>query len=141
MQGHRDFLGAAVAGATLLVGIVLIGAPAVGADAERDRSAEQPPQAQRGHACVPNCPPITTPNTRITAKPKKVTSKRSARFKFTSSKHGSVFRCKLDNKRRKSCTSPKRYRVSKGKHRFKVQAVDSRGNKDPTPAVYRWKRR
>jgi hypothetical protein len=59
----------------------------------------------------------------------------TARFKFSSSEAGSTFLCKLDRKKFKACSSPKRYRhLSDGKHTFKVEAKDSSGNIDPSPA-------
>lgn len=86
-------------------------------------------------------PTSRTPDTFITKGPRRVTSRAIAKFRFKSTKHNSTFLCKLDDKRRKRCSSPKRYRVSKGRHRLKVRAVDRHGQKDPIPAVHRWKRR
>jgi len=72
------------------------------------------------------------PNTKITGGPKAVTTKRSARFKFKSSEPGSSFKCKLDRRRFKPCKSPKTYRhLKRGKHAFKVRAIDRAGNVDP----------
>lgn len=83
------------------------------------------------------------PNTRIRKAPRRriLTSRSRARatFKFTSSEPGSSFRCKLDGKPFRPCTSPKRLRVKPGRHRFKVRAIDQAGNVDPTPATARWR--
>lgn len=59
----------------------------------------------------------------------------SATIKFSSDEPGSTFRCRLDKKQMKPCTSPKRYkRLNEGEHRVKVRATDAAGNPDPTPA-------
>jgi 6-phosphogluconolactonase (cycloisomerase 2 family) len=79
------------------------------------------------------------PNTRLTKKPKKKTTKRKAKFKFKSNEPGSSFECKLDRKRFKPCDSPFKKRVKVKKHKFKVRAIDSAGNVDPTPAKRKWK--
>jgi hypothetical protein len=85
-------------------------------------------------------PDTVAPQTTFTKKPKKKTFARKAKFTFTSSEPGSTFRCKLDKKAAKPCTSPfKKKKLKYGKHVFQVWAVDSYGNVDATPAKYRWK--
>ena len=80
------------------------------------------------------------PKTKITKKPKKKTSSHKARFRFTSNEAGSSFECKLDKGRWKGCSSPKKYKgLDQGKHRFKVRATDTSGNRDKSPAKYRWR--
>ena len=80
------------------------------------------------------------PNTRITKGPKKKTQKKSATFRFRSSEVPSTFQCKLDKGRFKPCTSPRRVKVKKkGKHTFRVRAVDAEGLADPTPATRSWR--
>ena len=55
--------------------------------------------------------------------------------KFGSDEPGSTFRCKLDRKPFKACTSPKRYKnLDDGKHKVLVAATDAAGNLDPTAA-------
>jgi DNA-binding beta-propeller fold protein YncE len=61
---------------------------------------------------------------RAAAKRKKV----KVRFAFVASEAGSSFQCKLDKRAFKPCTSPKRFKVGRGKHRFVVKATDSLGN-------------
>ena len=66
--------------------------------------------------------------------------RRRASFRFAANNPGSHFKCKLDSKRFKRCSSPKVYRHLKvGKHVFKVEAVDAAGNADPTPAVRKFR--
>jgi 6-phosphogluconolactonase (cycloisomerase 2 family) len=79
------------------------------------------------------------PNTRITKKPKKETTKRKAKFKFRANEPGSSFECKLDRKKFKPCESPFKKRVKVKKHKFKVRAIDTAGNVDPTPAKRKWR--
>jgi len=87
----------------------------------------------------------TPPDTQITKKPKKRTTKRTATFEFTGTDAVTppaalTFECKLDSKAFKPCTSPQKYkRLKPGKHKFQVQATDAAGNTDPTPAKYGWK--
>jgi hypothetical protein len=77
--------------------------------------------------------------TKIKTGPKHLTDERVARFKFTSSRPNSTFKCKLDNRGFKPCRSPKTYRsLSEGRHTFKVRATDAEGTTDPTPATWRW---
>ena len=78
------------------------------------------------------------PDTKITKKPKKKTTKRKAKFKFTSTVPDSSFECKLDKGKFKSCDSPFKKRVDVGKHKFKVRAV-AQGKTDQTPAKRKWR--
>jgi hypothetical protein len=80
------------------------------------------------------------PQTTITKRPAKRTTKRKVKFGFTASEAGVTFECKLDNRAYRPCTSPKKYRVKLGKHTFLVRATDAAGNLDATPAKYRFKR-
>jgi hypothetical protein len=49
------------------------------------------------------------------------------------------FKCELDGGRWTSCRSAKVYRhLKKGRHTFKVKAVDARGKADSTPATRRF---
>jgi Tol biopolymer transport system component len=79
------------------------------------------------------------PDTEITGKPPATTSKRKARFAFTSTVSSASFECKLDARPYKGCTSPKEYRnLAVGSHRFRVRA-SSAGVDDPTPAKHAWR--
>jgi hypothetical protein len=80
------------------------------------------------------------PDTEITKQPKRKTTKRKAKLKFSSSEAGSTFECKLDKKPFKPCESPFKKKVKAGKkHKFLVRATDATGNTDPTPAKAKWK--
>lgn len=100
---------------------------------------------------APGCPPsgaeppppppdTTPPNTRITGGPRRTTRKRRATFRFASTEIGSRFRCRLDRRRWRPCRSPRTYvRLRPGTHTFRVRAIDTSGNRDPSPATRRWR--
>jgi hypothetical protein len=80
------------------------------------------------------------PNTKIKKRPKNKSADDSPTFKFKSTETGSTFKCKLDHKKFHSCKSPKTYHgLDPGKHKFKVEAIDSGGNADSTPAKDKFK--
>jgi hypothetical protein len=61
------------------------------------------------------------------------TYKRTLKIRFTSSEAGSTFKCKLDGKPFKPCSSPfKTKRLAFGRHKFAVVATDGAGNTGPT---------
>jgi extracellular elastinolytic metalloproteinase len=64
----------------------------------------------------------------------------TATIRFRSSEAGSRFTCKLDKKRSAACNSPKKYKVRKAaRHKVAVDAIDASGNRDPSPAVARFR--
>jgi hypothetical protein len=79
------------------------------------------------------------PSTTLTGHPQKKTTKTKAKFTFSSDEPG-TFQCSVDGADFTPCSSPysKRH-LAKGKHRFQVLAVDLAGNKDGSPATWRWK--
>jgi hypothetical protein len=78
---------------------------------------------------------VVPPDTRITSGPPGRTTRRKAAFRFRASESGSTFRCKLDNRAWRRCSSPKKYRhLAFGRHVFRVRAVSRSGQADPTPA-------
>ncbi len=93
------------------------------------------------HAVTATFAPIGPPNTTITGHTVS-SANRSASFAFKGS--GGVgalhFKCKLDTAAYASCTSPKSYsHLARGSHTFRVEAIDSRGKVDPTPASLAFK--
>ena len=79
------------------------------------------------------------PETIINKGPRKQTTKRKAKFKFTSPDAATGFECSIDGKAFKACSSPKKYkRLKRKKHTFEVRAIGAEGT-DPTPATYKWK--
>lgn len=90
----------------------------------------------------------TSPTTRLRdTPPKRMRRERSrvkAAFRFVG--HDDVtaagalrFRCRLDHRSYRPCSSPFARRVKRGRHSFSVRAVDAAGNRDASPATYRWR--
>jgi Ca2+-binding RTX toxin-like protein len=96
--------------------------------------AEPPPPPPR--------PDRTPPRTRITHHPPKLVKARrlprSVAFRFASSEPGSRFQCKLDARPWRGCASPRAFRVGRGGHAFRVAAIDVAGNRDRSPALFRF---
>lgn len=82
----------------------------------------------------------TPPQTFILMGPPRKSPARVAQFKFTSYEPGSSFECKLDRGPYKPCGSPITLRrLWLGKHVFEVWAIDTAGNKDKSPAMYKFR--
>jgi Ca2+-binding RTX toxin-like protein len=64
---------------------------------------------------------------------------RRVAFRFAADEAGSRFLCKLDGKPYRGCTSPRAYSVKVGAHAFRVFAIDAAGNRDRTPALFRFR--
>jgi len=92
-----------------------------------------------GQTGVKQAEPNPAPLTQLKKHPPKRTTKRKAKFVFSSSEAGSRFECKLDKKPFRACTSPFKKKVGLGAHKFQVRAVDAQGKADPSPAVFSWK--
>ncbi len=58
---------------------------------------------------------------------------------FTAGEPGTVFRCRLDRGAYRSCRSPRAYRVGVGRHTVGIAAIDAAGNRDPSPALFRFR--
>ena len=91
-------------------------------------------------------PPVpvdrSAPQTKLDKHPRKrvKTGKKAPRARFAfSANEPSKFHCRLDKHRWRRCTSPKRVRVGKRLHLFRVVATDLSGNRDPDPARWRWR--
>ena len=83
-------------------------------------------------------PDTVVPETSITGGPKKYGTA-IATFEFESNEKGAMLECSLDRAQFESCASPKTYSgLARGKHSFRVRAVDGAGNTDPTPAARDW---
>lgn len=107
---------------------------------DRDRSAADfslASPAPRPNSVVPS--ERHCPQTVLRLKPARRTSDRTPTFRFSSS-GASGFQCKLDGRRFRPCRSPfTTASLSLGPHRFRVRAIGSRGNADPTPASHRFR--
>ncbi len=83
-----------------------------------------------------------TPHTRITFAPASKTRTRNPVFRFADStgQSGTRFRCRVDRKHWKRCSSPLRLkRLSRGKHVLRVLAVNAIGVAEPAPSTRRFK--
>ena len=74
------------------------------------------------------------PDTVLTKKPKKHTTRTRIKLKFTSTIAGSTFECSRDGHKFKPCRSPYQRRFGPGKHKMLVRAVSAVGVADATPA-------
>lgn len=82
-------------------------------------------------------PDTTPPATLIAKRPPRTTKRRRAAFRFRASEPVRHFRCKLDRRRWRPCSSPQRYRrLAAGRHVFRVRAIDLAGNVE-APATRR----
>lgn len=91
----------------------------------------------RSNATAPTetaCAPPPRPKTTIKGGPKGGTRDRTPTFRFRSSLAGSSFRCRIDSRPFKPCTSPTTLgRLGVGPHTFQVKASKA-GRSDSTPA-------
>jgi Ca2+-binding RTX toxin-like protein len=87
-------------------------------------------------------PDRRAPRTRILRHPPKLVftagPSRTVSFAFASNEPGATFRCKLDRGPFKACGSPRRYRVRTGLHAVRIFAVDAAGNRDRSPALFKF---
>ena len=79
------------------------------------------------------------PETTIGSGPTGRVATASASITFSSSEPGSAFECKLDDGAWQTCASPRALTgLADGDHTFRVRALDTAGNADPTEAVRTW---
>jgi len=95
---------------------------------------------------VREAPPAETPadtdppQTTITKHPRKRSTKRKAKLRFSSDEPNSTFECRFDRRAFKPCASPRKYKhLEFERHRFAVRAADAAGNVDPSPAKARFR--
>jgi Ca2+-binding RTX toxin-like protein len=91
----------------------------------------------------PAKPDRTPPRTKLLRHPAKLVRLRphhaaAVAFRFTANER-SRFECKLDAHPYRRCRSPLRARLHAGPHSFRVFAIDAAGNRDPTPALFRFR--
>ena len=84
-------------------------------------------------------PDTVVPETAITAGPRSYGTA-IATFEFESNEKSAMLECSLDGRQFEACASPKTYTgLAKGRHSFRIRAVDGAGNIDPTPARREWR--
>jgi hypothetical protein len=100
---------------------------------------ESPP-AEPGKPLIRDTKP---PQTRIQRRPRRLLGlaapRRRVAFRFAASERGSRFRCRIDRRPYRPCSSPRAYRLGAGRHVFRVFAIDAAGNRDTSPAVFRFR--
>ncbi|HEX2096654.1 MAG TPA: calcium-binding protein [Solirubrobacterales bacterium] len=88
-------------------------------------------------------PDRTAPRTSLLRRPARVLfSARPLRrvvFAFGANETDAHFSCRLDRGPFRPCRSRRAYRVRPGRHVFRVFAIDAAGNRDRTPAVFRFR--
>jgi Ca2+-binding RTX toxin-like protein len=98
--------------------------------------APPPPQPK------PPKPDRTPPATRLRHHPAALlfsSRRHRVSFGFAASEPGASFHCKLDGQPWRICRSPRVYRVLPGRHVFRVFAIDAAGNRDRSPATFRFR--
>jgi hypothetical protein len=80
------------------------------------------------------CPDKKAPTVKIISAPKRVKGKK-ATIKFSSSESGSKFTCKVNKAKAKSCKSPFKAKLKKGKNTITIVATDKAGNKSKAKKV------
>jgi probable HAF family extracellular repeat protein len=82
----------------------------------------------------------TPPDTTILQGPSGIVKSSSAMFRFSSlDTDVASFECSLDGAEFTKCSSPITYRkLGFAEHTFRVRAIDTAGNVEPTPAIRKW---
>lgn len=102
-----------------------------------DGGSTNPPEPRGAVRPTPPSRDTTAPHTFILKGPGKRSRSSTAKFRFESDEPSSSFRCRLDRRPARPCTSPRSYsRLKAGRHVFKVWAIDASGNTDKTPAKF-----
>jgi hypothetical protein len=142
--GTTLFNPTSVGSQSLRINMAAVLEPDADSDGFGDETQDQCPTDASTQSPCPKGPAADTmpPGTAITRHPKGLVEtdhqKVKVKFSFSSDEVGSTFECKLDRTPFKPCSSPKRYRIKATEkvkeHTFWVEAIDSAGNKDATPA-------
>jgi Ca2+-binding RTX toxin-like protein len=116
---------------------------------ERAPDSFRPPDTPTGPESPEIAPPPrpprdrTPPATRLRRHPRALLfasgQRRLVTFAFGASEQGTRFRCRLDSQPFRPCRSPRAYRASRGRHTFRVFAIDAAGNRDHSPALFRFR--
>lgn len=86
---------------------------------------------------------VTSPHTRLLHRPGQRLlvegGRRRVAFAFSADEQDASFRCKLDRRPFRPCRSPRAYLLGRGRHAFRVFAIDAAGNRDSSPALVRFR--
>lgn len=111
-------------------------------DPEPEPEAEQkppPPPPKPPEPKPDRTPPATKLRSHPAAQLLASQPRRRVSFAFSASETGSSFRCRIDGRPFAPCRSPRSYLVAPGRHAFRVFAIDAAGNRDRTPALFRFR--
>lgn len=103
-------------------------------------TAELPPKGTETPKPLESAPAaplrdVTPPETKVDKSRLRIV-RHTATFWFSASEAAQGFFCQLDKAEYKPCGSPRTYKhLKRGKHTFRVRAVDVAGNVDASPAV------
>lgn len=104
---------------------------------------EPPPPPRPPRRPKPPRPDQTPPVTLLRHRPAALLfaagPRRRVSFAFAASESGADFHCKLDGRPWRVCRSPRAYLVPPGQHVFRVFAIDGAGNRDRSPATFRFR--
>jgi hypothetical protein len=106
--------------------------PDVDGDEYGDISQDLCPQSKLTHS------PCPAPDTNVTKKPKKTSTTRSVRIRFTSVP-GATYTCKVDHKSAKPCRSPLKKSLDYGKHVVLITATSPYGIVETKPAKVKFR--
>ena len=113
-----------------------------GPEPEPETQPPPPPKPPEPKPKPPK-PDRTPPATRLGRHPAAQIFTAGARrrvvFAFSASEPGASFRSRLDRQPFRPCRSPRAYMVAPGRHVFRVFATDAAGNRDRTPALFRFR--
>ena len=90
-------------------------------------------------------PDVTPPTTKVTSGPQP-TFRTTVTFRFVSDDPGATFECRLKDVVRspaalpyRPCSTPRTYHgLEPGRYKFQARAVDAAGNRDRTPAYWKF---
>jgi Ca2+-binding RTX toxin-like protein len=102
-------------------------------------TTEVPPPAPRPRPKPDRTPPTTRLRHHPAALLLATGPRRRVSFAFTASEPRSSFRATLARGPWRPCRSPRAYLVRRGRHTFRVYAIDRAGNRDRTPALFRFR--
>jgi hypothetical protein len=125
-----DFSGTELPAARANISAVL--EPDVDHDGFGDVSQDACPQSAKTQVACP------APDTTVTKKPKRSSSKRKVKIVF-SSMAGATFTCTVDKKAAKPCSSPFKARLKYGKHTVLITATSPVGIVEAVPASVKFK--
>ena len=125
-------------------GTVTVGQPSSGVKGHGPTGSEPPAPSPPPSGSSPPpgpgpAPASSPPDTALDSGPSATVGQSSATLTFHGSDTNDTFQCSLDGAPWATCTSPQQYTsLADGTHTFRVRAVNSAGEADPTPAEASW---